>query len=147
LTSQYRSGSQTHDSNAPVQTFRLGYPQRATLAASFLPVCLRIQFQENEVNLDLICSLYMSLRIVAHCLPPLKRRCLCTLMFMVSIIGVLCIVKLLYIAHKTELSEIVIVHLLSFPPLLYSDVAPFSLNPFSTYRKQQIIPRSGSSPP
>jgi hypothetical protein len=80
--------------------FQAGYLQRATLADSFLPVCPRIQSQEIEINPNLICSLYMSLRIVAHCLRPLKRRCLYTLMFMASIIGVLCIVQLLSIAHK-----------------------------------------------
>jgi hypothetical protein len=56
-------------------------------------------------------------------------------MFMVSIIGVLCIGKSLPIAYKIERSEFVIVHLLSFLPLLYSDVVPFSLNPLFTYRK------------
>jgi hypothetical protein len=76
LTSQYRGDSQTHVSNAPVQTFRLGYLQRATLADNFLLVCPSLQFQENEINPNLICSLYISLRIVAHCLRTFEEKVL-----------------------------------------------------------------------
>jgi hypothetical protein len=110
----------------------------ATLADSFLLVCLRIQFQESGINPNLI---YQLIHVSSDCgslsstFRPFQRRCLCTLMFMVSIIGVLCIAKSLSIAYKIERPEFVIVHLLSFLPLLYSDVVPFSLNPFSTYRK------------